>query len=103
MSGLAIAVGYGAGSRLAEHLDVPEDAEADLARALASQPKVLLLDELASGLTERELEPLMKIIAKIRDQGITILMVTHEDEIAAYARRLIRMRDGKIEDDTTRH
>jgi ABC-type branched-subunit amino acid transport system ATPase component len=44
---------------------------------LASQPKVLLLDELASGLTERELEPLMKIILKIRDQGITILMVEH--------------------------
>ena len=62
---------------VSEQLNTVQLKRLDLARALASQPKVLLLDELASGLTERELEPMMGIIAKIRDQGITILMVEH--------------------------
>jgi branched-chain amino acid transport system ATP-binding protein len=48
-----------------------------LARALASQPKLLFLDELASGLSEGELNDMMQLILKIRDQGITILMIEH--------------------------
>ena len=42
----------------------------------------------------------MRLFTELNDAGQTILMVTHEDEIAAYARRLIHMRDGKIEHDT---
>lgn len=49
----------------------------DLARALASQPKLLLLDELAAGLATGELDELMNIIRKIRDSGVTILIVEH--------------------------
>jgi branched-chain amino acid transport system ATP-binding protein len=62
---------------MSEKLNTVQLKRLDLARALASNPKVMLLDELASGLTERELEPLMQIISKIRDKGITILMVEH--------------------------
>jgi branched-chain amino acid transport system ATP-binding protein len=62
---------------ISEQLNTVQLKRLDLARALASQPKVLLLDELASGLTERELEPMMGIISKIRDHGVTILMVEH--------------------------
>jgi branched-chain amino acid transport system ATP-binding protein len=62
---------------LSEKLNTVQLKRLDLARALASKPKVMLLDELASGLTESELEPMMKIILKIRDKGITILMVEH--------------------------
>ncbi len=49
----------------------------DLARALASNPKLLFLDEVASGLTEGELTDIMQVIRKIRDDGVTILMVEH--------------------------
>lgn len=49
----------------------------DLARALASKPRLLLLDELAAGLTTGELGDLMSIIRKIRDSGVTIIMVEH--------------------------
>ena len=49
----------------------------DLARALASHPKLLFLDELASGLSEAELQDMMKLIRKISDLGITILMIEH--------------------------
>lgn len=62
---------------VSETLNTVQLKRIDLARALASDPKLLLLDELASGLTEGELTDLMAIIHKIRERGITILMVEH--------------------------
>lgn len=62
---------------LCETLNTVQLKRLDLARALASRPKVILLDELAAGLTFGELKDLMSIIRKIRDQGTTILMVEH--------------------------
>ncbi|MBW2058409.1 MAG: ABC transporter ATP-binding protein [Deltaproteobacteria bacterium] len=62
---------------LSETLNTVQLKRLDLARALASQPRLLLLDELASGLTEGELAELMAIIRKIRQQGVTIIMVEH--------------------------
>lgn len=61
----------------AESLNTVQLKRLDLARALASQPKLLLLDELAAGLTSGELDDLMTIIRKIRDSGVTILMIEH--------------------------
>jgi branched-chain amino acid transport system ATP-binding protein len=60
-----------------ETLNTVQLKRIDLARALASDPKLLLLDELASGLTEGELGDLMAIIRKIREKGVTIIMVEH--------------------------
>jgi len=65
----------------AEELNAPQLKRLDLARALACQPKLLLLDELAAGLTTGELGDFMAIIRRIRDQGITILMVEHIMEV----------------------
>ena len=62
---------------ISEQLNTVQLKRLDLARALASGPKLLFLDELASGLSEGELKEIMSLILKIRDQGITILMIEH--------------------------
>jgi branched-chain amino acid transport system ATP-binding protein len=62
---------------VSEKLNTVQLKRLDLARALASKPKLLFLDEVASGLSEVELTDIMAIICKIRNDGITILMVEH--------------------------
>jgi len=62
---------------VSEQLNTVQLKRLDLARALASQPRLLFLDELASGLSEGELGDMMQLIQKIRDRGITILMIEH--------------------------
>jgi branched-chain amino acid transport system ATP-binding protein len=61
----------------ADHLNAVQLKRLDLARALACGPKLLLLDELASGLTPGELEDMMSLIREIRNQGMTIIVVEH--------------------------
>jgi branched-chain amino acid transport system ATP-binding protein len=61
----------------AERLNAVQLKRLDLARALACGPKLLLLDELASGLTPGELDDMMSLIRTIRDQGVTIIVVEH--------------------------
>jgi branched-chain amino acid transport system ATP-binding protein len=61
----------------AEKLNAVQLKRIDLARALACQPRLLLLDELASGLTPGELDSIMDLIKRIRDQGITIIAIEH--------------------------
>jgi branched-chain amino acid transport system ATP-binding protein len=61
----------------AHHLNTVQLKRLDLARALASRPQLLLLDELAAGLTTGELGDLMEIIRKIRDSGVTIILIEH--------------------------
>jgi branched-chain amino acid transport system ATP-binding protein len=62
---------------VSEELNTVQLKRLDLARAIASAPKLLFLDELAAGLSEGELIDLMKIIRKIRDSGVSILLVEH--------------------------
>ena len=62
---------------LAEKLNVPEKKRLELARALASKPKLLLLDEVLAGLNPAEVSEMLKIIEKIRKSGVTILMIEH--------------------------
>ena len=71
-----------------------------IARSLVNRPPLLLADEPTGNLDSKTSDEIMELFTELNRSGQTILMVTHEDEIAAYARRLIRMRDGKIEDDT---
>jgi branched-chain amino acid transport system ATP-binding protein len=64
-------------STVAGHLNAVQLKRLDLARALASRPKLLFLDELASGLTPSELTTIAALLRKIRDDGVTIVMVEH--------------------------
>ena len=71
-----------------------------IARAIVTSPSVLLADEPTGNLDTRTSEEIMDLIVSFnRDQGITVLMVTHEPDIAAYARRVVRFVDGRVDSD----
>ena len=72
-------------------------------RALLLDPPLVLADEPTGNLDSRTSVEIMELFSELNRQGQTILMVTHEEEIAAHANRLIRMRDGKIEHDSSVH
>ena len=70
-----------------------------IARALINEPEVLLADEPTGNLDSRTSIEIMSIFQRLNDQGITIIMVTHEPDIAAYTKRNIVMKDGVIQSD----
>src|SRR5438094_1098106 len=70
-----------------------------IARALINQPEVLLADEPTGSLDSRTSVEIMAIFQQLNEHGITIIMVTHEQDIAAYAQRNVMMRDGVILND----
>lgn len=71
-----------------------------IARALAGEPKVLLADEPTGALDSKTSEDIMALMTDLNGQGITIIVITHEDEVAAYAQRVIEFKDGRIISDT---
>ncbi len=71
-----------------------------IARAMASQPKLLLADEPTGALDSVTSREIMQMIQEINDDGKTILMVTHEDDIANMCKRVVRLKDGVIMEDT---
>jgi putative ABC transport system ATP-binding protein len=70
-----------------------------IARALVNEPAIILADEPTGNLDSRTSEEIMRLFQELNGQGITIIMVTHEPDIATYARRQIVFRDGLIIDD----
>jgi putative ABC transport system ATP-binding protein len=71
-----------------------------IARALVNKPSIILADEPTGNLDSKTSEEIMTLLEEIHKKGNTIILVTHEEEIAAHAQRIIRMRDGMIEKDT---
>lgn len=67
-----------------------------IARALINKPSVILADEPTGNLDSRTSKEIMNLLTELHQQGQTIVMVTHEDEIAEYAQRIITMKDGEI-------
>jgi putative ABC transport system ATP-binding protein len=70
-----------------------------IARALVNSPSIILADEPTGNLDTKTSYDIMMLFQELHDKGNTIIMVTHEDDIAHYAHRIIRLRDGLIESD----
>ncbi len=70
-----------------------------IARALVNRPSILLADEPTGNLDSRTSEEIMRLFDELNVAGNTIVLVTHEEEIARHARRVVRLRDGLIESD----
>jgi putative ABC transport system ATP-binding protein len=73
-----------------------------VARALVNKPSIILADEPTGNLDSKTSIEIMKLFGDIHASGNTVILVTHEEEIAAYANRIIRLRDGLIESDTSK-
>lgn len=71
-----------------------------IARALVNNPSIILADEPTGNLDTKTSYDIMALFKELNEKGNTIIMVTHEEDIASYARRIIRLRDGIIESDT---
>ena len=72
-----------------------------IARALVNQPPLLLADEPTGALDSKTTVEVMRILSGLSREGITVVMVTHEADVAAWARRVLVMRDGKLVSDKT--
>jgi putative ABC transport system ATP-binding protein len=70
-----------------------------IARALVNNPSILLADEPTGNLDSKTSVEVMRIFGKIQEAGNTVVLVTHEEDIAGYAHRIVRLRDGLIESD----
>ncbi len=86
-------------SHLPNELSGGQKQRVAIARALASKPKVLLADELTGALDSKTSYEIMDLVQQINDEGKTILIVTHEDDIAQMTKRVVHLKDGVIIDD----
>jgi len=73
-----------------------------IARALVNNPSILLADEPTGNLDSKTGVEIMGVFQRLHDAGNTIILVTHEPDVAAYAQRAIHIRDGQVEKDVSR-
>jgi putative ABC transport system ATP-binding protein len=81
-------------------LSVGQQQRVAIARAIVTGPAMLLADEPTGNLDTARSREIMELLTSLNhDQGITIVMITHEPDMAAYAKRIVRFRDGMVESD----
>lgn len=71
-----------------------------IARALVTKPKVVLADEPTGALDSTTTDSVMDLLKEINNEGMTVFVITHEEEVAAQTKRIVRLKDGIITDDT---
>jgi len=92
----------GLGNRLDHHpsqLSGGQQQRVAIARALVTNPKLILADEPTGNLDSRTSVEIMALFQELGESGITVVLVTHENDIAGYARRMIVLKDGLVKDD----
>jgi putative ABC transport system ATP-binding protein len=80
------------------HLSGGQQQRVAIARAIVNDPEIIIADEPTGALDSQASREIMHLFQQLQESGKTIVMVTHEDEIAACAQRIIRVRDGQVRD-----
>ncbi len=99
---VALAEMVGLGERLDHRplqLSGGQQQRVAIARSLVNDPQLVLADEPTGNLDSRTSDEIMMMLSNLNKTGKTIIMVTHENDIAAWARRVVRLRDGRVESD----
>ncbi|MBN1409198.1 MAG: ABC transporter ATP-binding protein [Spirochaetales bacterium] len=89
-------------NKLPNQLSGGEIQRVAIARAIVNEPDILLADELTGNLDSKNAEEVMKLIVHLNELGKTIVMVTHEENIAGYARRNLQLFDGRLTNGSTK-
>lgn len=92
----------GKSHRLPNQISGGEKERVAIARSMVNEPPVLLADEPTGNLDTRTTHEIMELLHRLNDEGTTIVMVTHSSDCAGYARRIIRLSDGKLMDDLSK-
>ena len=74
------------------------DAEGGNRRAIVNNPRLLLADEPTGALDSKSGAQVMELFQKLNDEGVSVLMITHDPDIAAHAKRVVTIRDGELQE-----
>ena len=85
-------------SRMTNQLSGGQMQRVAIARAIVNNPKLLLADEPTGALDSKSGAQVMELFQKLNDEGVTVLMITHDPDIAAHAKRVVMIRDGELQE-----